>query len=179
MNGRGISVGCLALAACGRVGFGALPDGGIDAPPDAPLDAYVCAPPYSVVSGGCYRVNTGTATWLAAEQQCEAEGAHLIIVNDIPEHFVLHTMLGDASAVASWVGYTDRVTEGSFQWVAPGGLDPAISTCFLGGIPNPAGADCVTQDGPNNCPDWNIIDCMAARPYVCEHDASLAVPGTY
>ncbi len=175
MKRRGFAVVGLVTAACGRVGFDTIPDGA----PDLALDAYVCAMPYSVMSGGCYRVSTARATWLAAEQQCESEGAHLIVVNDIPEHFVLHTMLGNVGAAVAWVGYTDRVTEGQFQWVAPGGLDPSINNCFLGGVANSPAADCVTQAGPNGCPDWNIIDCATTLPYVCEHDASLAVPGTY
>lgn len=163
------------LVACGRIDF----DPRVDAAVDVPLDAYVCAAPYAITSGGCYRVVSTPQPWLTAEQQCEADGAHLINVADVAEHFVLHGLLGDAGLVQGWIGYTDRKTEGMFQWITPGGVDPASNTCFLGSNPNTAANDCVAQAGTNGCPDWAILDCNQGLPFVCEHDAFLADPSTY
>ena len=179
--GRGLTVVMLVFAGCGRIDFAPLDDArGYDAgESDASVDAPFCASPYMMVSGSCYRVDPTPQPWLTAEQQCEAENAHLINVADIAEHFVLHTMLGDAGLTLSWVGYTDRRSENAFLWVTPGGVDPAINTCFLGGISNTAANDCVTQTGTNGCPDWNIVDCATAVPFVCERDAFAADPMTY
>ena len=169
----------LALVGCGRINFD--PQSLVDAhDSDAPgVDANFCETPYMMLSGGCYHVIATPQPWLTAEQQCEAEKAHLINVADVPEHFVLHTMLGNAGLATSWVGYTDRRTENAFLWVTPGGVDPATNTCFLGGIANTAANDCVTQDGTNSCPDWNIVDCASMQPFVCERDTFVADPMTY
>jgi hypothetical protein len=170
------------LAACGRVGFdeiaGVVPrDSVVDEA--TPADAFVCAAPWMMVSGSCYRVVSTPATWLVAEQDCEASGAHLITVIDTPEHFVMHTLSGNAGIGPSWVGFSDRRTEGTLAWVSAGGLDPAIDFCYLGNSPNMPANDCVTQEAMNGCPDWNVVDCTATRAYVCEYDGSAADPTAY
>jgi hypothetical protein len=98
----GVVVVCsLAASACGRIHFDPLTDASTA---DATPDAWVCALPYQMVAGSCYRVETTPQPWLVAEQQCESEGSHLITVIDIPEHFVLHTLSTNAAIATTWVG---------------------------------------------------------------------------
>ena len=167
-----VALSVLVLAACGRVDFVPVGDGAaIDAPIDAMPDAdTACDPPFSVTSGGCYHVVATPARWADAEALCESENAHLIVIADVAEHYVLHTLLGDAGAARGWLGYSDQVTEGALLWVAPPGVDPTTDSCFLGANPNLATTDCVTQDGPSSCPDWSIQDCATTNPFVCERD---------
>jgi hypothetical protein len=119
--------------------------------------------------------------WLAAEAACETEGAHLATIDGVPEHSVLHTLSGDAAVTEVWIGYSDRVTEGTFRWVSAGGLDPAGDMCFFGpgGPVNPAGDDCVVQEAANACGDWFVRDCNLTRPYICERDGHAATPAAY
>lgn len=162
---------------CGRVDF----DPRIDAPIDTRIDAVTaCVPPYAMTSGGCYRVETTPASWLAAEAQCEAENAHLVVIADVAEHDVVHALTTGAGAARAWLGYTDRVAEGTFRWVAPPGVDPSPDPCFFGANPNTAGTDCVIQDGPSHCPDWTVEDCVATTSaYVCDRDLVAIDPTSY
>ena len=173
-------VGC--LAACGRVGFDPLVTSDAAVTPDtAMIDATTaCITPFAMTMGGCYFVVATPATWLAAEQFCETQNAHLITVADVPEHTVLHALLNGASLARGWVGYSDRVAEGTFRWVSPPGVDPTSDLCFLGASPaNTAAINCMTQEGPDHCVDWAIFDCAMSLPYVCERDNRAIDHGSY
>lgn len=179
----------LLVAGCGRIGFdafaGADVGAGVDAGAsvDAPrtTTTAACAAPYEALGGGCYRVSTTPASWPAAEAACEADGAHLATIDDITEHFTLHALSGAAGASEIWIGYTDRVTEGAFRWVSPGGLDPSTDLCFFGpgGPVNTAAEDCVVQESISVCGDWFVRDCTLARPYICERDGHPAVAAAF
>ncbi len=175
--------GLLCLAACGRVDFApraAAPDAA------AALDAdLACPSSYDNTPDGCYLLVATPKDWLGAELACEASGAHLIVIDDVPEHSLLHSMLTDASVVQSWMGYSDRRIEGAFAWVVSGaGVDPSTATCFWGtGGPaadgNSPANDCVIETAVSACPDWSIHDCAELQPYVCEHDNLPADPTRY
>ena len=173
----------LVVVGCGRVGFGAIDPATGDAAADgAPDVSIACTPPYVMASGGCYRVVPAGRTWLAAEMDCEADGAHLIIIADVAEHDVLHGLLMAQSVVTTWIGYSDRRTESAFRWVGPGGVDAATdNVCFWGpgGVINSPVNDCVTANAANGCPDWTVIDCGAMRPYVCERDGLTIDPTSF
>jgi lectin-like protein len=127
--------------------------------------------------------------WLAAEQDCEADApdAHLVVINDVNEHFAIHGFSAGTNDV--WIGYTDRVTDGMMRWVTPGTkdhLDPRPDPCFFGSAANPAGASCVTQMTQNACDtgpppvgDWFYRDCKELHAYICERDGSPADPTLY
>ena len=152
----------------------------------APVDGHPsptdpCDPPYQVVANSCYRMSTSFVSWATVEAACEAEGAHLSTIVDVPGHFTLHTMSGNAVLTEVWIGYTDRVTEGMFRWVSVGGLDPFSDQCFFGpgGPVNNLGQNCVVQESQSACGDWFVRDCAITRPYICERDGDAAIPATY
>lgn len=166
-------------AGCGRVGFDAVAD---EPPIDARADAPVgCLPPYVMLDVGCYRIVTAPHAWSDAEQLCEADApdAHLVVIDSVAEHFTIHNATNSLNDV--WVAYTDRVVEGAFKWLAPGGLDPLTDMCFFGaaGPNNNPNTDCVTQDGPTSCGDWHVRDCGELHAFVCERDGAAADPSKY
>jgi hypothetical protein len=179
----------LAAGACGRINYDPLGDddgddaAGIDADDTDAPDGGPCPAGYVPTSGSCYRVESTPRTWLAAETDCEDDGAgsHLATLIDVDEHFALHDLatLGSGGAEI-WIGYTDRVTEGAFLWVSFGGLDPSTDSCFLGtSFANNAGINCVVQLSATQCMDWFVRDCGLTRPYICEHDGRSADPGSF
>jgi len=150
------------------------------APPDAAVPVE-CPAEYEAIDGSRYRFVQQTATWLEAELDCEddARGAHLIIVDDVDEHYVLHDLT--QGIPDAWIGYTDRVREGQFAWLAPGGLDPGKSACYWGpgGVINGERTDCVVQGSINACGDWFVYDCETQHGYVCECDDQPADRAAY
>lgn len=167
-----------SLAACGRINYDPIGDDDVDAADGT------CPTGYTPLEGSCYRVVPTQRSWTAAEADCEADGdgSHLAIIVDVDEHFDLHTLSeAEAGGAEVWIGYTDRITEGTFQWIAGGGIDPSTDECFFGpsGPINNATLNCVVQLSATQCGDWLVRDCTLLRPYLCEHDGQLPVPGTF
>ena len=159
---------------------GAGEDGGAPADASIPTDAAAadaavpaeCPDSYVLIDGSRYRPHLLPGSWLSAEQDCEddAVGAHLMVVDTVDEHFLLHALTVGVPDV--WIGYTDRREEGAFRWVAPGGLNPFDQTCFWdpAGLVNDLSADCVVQLTDNACGDWFVVGCGGLHAYVCECD---------
>ena len=172
----------VSLAACGRINYDPIGDDDVDGGIDAPDGS--CPAAYTPLEGSCYRVVSTQRSWLAGEMDCEADGdgSHLAIIVDVDEHFDLHTMSeADAGGAEVWIGFTDRITEGTFQWIAGGGLDPSLDQCFFGpsGPTNDTSINCVVQQSATECGDWFVRDCTALRPYICEHDGQVPTAGTF
>ena len=78
-----------------------------------------CPASYTAQTGltSKYRVvlNTST-TWLAAEAFCEADGTHLIVINDATENAFARS-LNTTVDEHVWLGGGDHVVEGTFGWV--------------------------------------------------------------
>lgn len=179
----------VGAAACGRIDYDPLGgdddvDAAVDAAIDRDGDGGPCPTGYTPSNGTCYRAVVTARDWLAAEADCEADGAgsHLAIIVDVDEHFDLHA-LAESSGIGSefWIAYTDRITEGTFAWIGPGGLDPSLDQCFFGpsGPTNDTTLDCVVQQSSTMCGDWFVRDCATTRGYICEHDGQSPVPGTF
>lgn len=140
-----------------------------DASFDAGFDAGPRCPAGYVLNdvGTCYRDVTSGASWQSAEEDCEDDGAHLVVVDSAEEL--------DGIPFGRWIGYSETVMQGTFVWVtgpgastfAPpwGGTDPDTT----------ADAFCVERrtDG------FRDDNCFEAKAYVCEHDGRAADPRTW
>jgi hypothetical protein len=178
----------LLLCVCGvgcRLGFEprTAPDGASDAEErDAPgddaagEDAAIDAP-IQVCTGyvawtglaSTYRVVTSSAPWLTAEAACESDGAHLIVVDTAVENDAL---VANASG-NTWIGGSDRITEGTFLVVTGGGTPYAN---WPVGVPMNVSEDCVEVLSSGS---WEDGDCDAGFDYVCECDGMPVVAGTF
>lgn len=172
------SVVAVFLLGCGRIGYDDVPDAAPDADTDGPPP---CVAPYTQTPDGCFRVSTTFMTWLDAELDCEADGGHLATVDTVAEHFTLHDLAAGAAVAETWLGISDRVTEGTFLWVTNSGLDPLTDECFYGpsGPTNDTTLDCTVQLAQTQCGDWFLRDCTLTRAFICERDGNPPNPAHY
>lgn len=144
-------------------------DGGL---PDAP-QAPGCPIGYVIVGSlpGGYRYSTTGAMWLAAETDCETDGAgtHLAIVTTETENDTLESRLLGQDRV--WFGLSDRVAEGTYRTVTN-----VVQNYLPWGENEPTGNDdCIALRET----DFGDEDCTDARTYICECDGVAPVPGSY
>lgn len=111
--------------------------------------------------GRRYFVRTAPQTWPQAEADCEASGAHLLVIGDADENGELDLLLGGPT----WLGYTDAAMEGTFRWVNDA---PSAFIRWPGGtVPQDDGMDCaVLQDFGS----WGNVSCDDSHAYACECD---------
>lgn len=170
----------VVLAAC-RIGFderttvgdAAIDDASADAPSDvaaADGKVAVCAG-YTTLPGlaNTYRIETMQMPWLAAQTACEADGAHLAVIDDDGEN----TKVQAAAPSDAWVGASDRIAEGTFLVVTGGAT---IYDHWQFGVPANTTEDCVQLRADAF---WEDGDCGAAFAFVCECDGRPVVPGTF
>jgi len=81
-------------------------------------------------NGNQYFLTTST-TWTNAQDQAVAAGGNLVTINDAAEQNWLSSVFGTTELF--WIGLTDRVTEGVFQWVSG---QPVTYTNWAPGEPN-------------------------------------------
>lgn len=142
-------------------------DGGpSDAPNAAPI---VCDAPFATTpSGACHLDRTMSATWLAAEQDCEQLGAHLAVPETVAEAMEIRSQ--------RWIGVTDLALEGTYRAVT----GAAVSfTYWAIGEPSGGGSfsgDCAFADPQAR---WHISPCDFPFEYVCERDGRPADPSAY
>jgi hypothetical protein len=116
---------------------------------------------FTSLRGRRYFVRTTPATWPQAKADCESIDAHLLVISDGDENSDLDTLLSGAT----WLGYTDAATEGTFRWVNNA---PSPYNRWPGGnAPQNDNLDCgVFQDSGS----WADAACGDLNPYACECD---------
>ena len=111
-------------------------------------------------NGHEYRLIPSYKTWAEAKLDCEARGGHLVTITSSAEN-TLVTGLTHMGSV--WIGLTDEITEGEFQWVTGEAVD---YTNWAPGEPNDAGGEDYTELYDSG--EWNDIPSGQSHPYVCE-----------
>jgi hypothetical protein len=177
---------CLLALGCGRHGFeghevDAPPGGGADGASDAmqsggadgAADAagVVCPAAYTFQVGASrYRSVVTTDDWIVGEQDCEADGTHLVVLQSAAERDALVAIAGPEV----WVGVTDRVVQDTWREVT-GGL--ATYLPWEQGEPVSGPDDCVywmTDSG-----EYRSQSCNSGRSWICECDGLPADPASY
>lgn len=145
---------------------------------DAPIDALACAAGFGTIgtqSSKYFISSTTTRTWSAAEADCEARNAHLVVIGSDAERIAIHNAQPDVS----WIGMSDLVTTGTFLWLTDedtGGYPPPTGTPPWAFDPSQSSGHCVAI-GVNGT--WGNIDCTLSREYICECDGYAADPARY
>lgn len=173
----------LLLGGCQIIFLGDAPPGdgagpGLDAPRlDAPryhLDAGECPPEYGYFGGtSCYRFVLASASWFEAEAACEAnaEGAHLVIVDDAEEAALVDGTVSPAIG-NHWAGVTDLVNQGMYV-----GVTGNVVTFLPWAQGSPSGdGNCLQFSDSRELDDHA---CTAPNEYVCEYDGVPANPASY
>jgi hypothetical protein len=138
-------------------------DGKVDAAVDSPIDAasFNCSSSYAIITGGQvghrYRFVNTPKEWVAMhDSECVATNGYLAIPNDAGELTAIATLAGGGT---SWLGVSDRLTEGVFDDV----LGNPYAALPLSN--NGPGRDCVaTKDSTS----LEIENCGNNHPAVCE-----------
>lgn len=152
-----------------------VPDAGAgDAGEDASREP-ACMASYELTAEGStsrYKMGAERAMWIDAARDCEADGAHLIVIDDAAENdwlsTIAETVITDemSSHQLLWLGLGDSRSEGTFRWVAEreGDLMP-----WAADEPNSlyGDEDCVEIRAGG---EWNDDRCDAELAYVCECD---------
>jgi hypothetical protein len=204
--------GFVAAASCQFDPYGAADDGGADSVADATLpivpdaspgldaaiadadvgrdatkgcpEAYVADPS----TGSSYRVVLEAIAWQPAEKACEAEGTHLVQIDDDHEHAQVVGLAGKhvgADIDKIWLGLDDRKSENLWRFVT----GEAASEAQLYWNPGePSGnADCAAfyrlndslPDDGGRYDDVSCSDTQRIAGYVCECDGRAALPSSY
>ena len=148
---------------------------GNDVPDDGCTEClYDCNGPGELAdpaTGHCYRLVTEGQPWRQARERCDELGAgfQLVAPATLAERDLIMPMVIPLNSPI-WIGATDEVMEGVFQWINgepftfPGGMHP-----WNPNEPNNGGGlgeeDCVELFTSGLLNDQQ---CMAALPYMCE-----------
>jgi len=97
-----------------------------------------------------------------AELACQVIGANLMTINDVAENAEATLVRG--SGDSPWLGLSDAMVEGTFEWVS--GVLVSYAN-WAAGEPNDAGGveDCTALEASGL---WTDQDCTQAKPYICE-----------
>ncbi|XP_070759967.1 perlucin-like protein [Enoplosus armatus] len=123
----------------------------------------------------CYLLSTTTATWNKAEEQCQAHGAHLVVLNNVEELDYISEVV--VIKYNYWIGLVERENEGHWSWVD--GTDfNSTHTFWDEGQPDDwdyreNGEDCGQLHGSERRKRklWNDADCNLSYRYICETKA--------
>uniref|UniRef100_A0A8C6UZY5 C-type lectin domain-containing protein n=1 Tax=Neogobius melanostomus TaxID=47308 RepID=A0A8C6UZY5_9GOBI len=105
----------------------------------------------------CYLLSPNPKNWADSRQDCEEQGAHLVIITSPEEQVSLISL----TVLCLWIGLTDRDSENEWRWV------------------NGDNVTSPTQKQPDNwrgdedcgeiCNDkWNDKKCSDTQRFICE-----------
>ncbi|XP_077993133.1 macrophage mannose receptor 1-like [Glandiceps talaboti] len=132
-----------------------------------------CDPGWQMYKGSCYQFNTYfSSTWTDAKHTCDAQGGHLMTINNQEENEYLVSKFDNmrsAGISEVWIGISDTVRDGDYQW-ADGSEGPIVYQNWDSGEPKetPAQDDCGGIDVGNDDGYWELHNCYLLNAYVCE-----------
>jgi hypothetical protein len=174
MTGRA-AVAVLCVAGCNaQLGPGGgddnfqVPDAKVyrDAGADSPVDARPCmggTMAQVAPDGSCFVLISTPVTYVDAKAACTAMSAHLAYVKTAALDTFAETFVGN---INTWIGLTDRATEGSFIWDDGSAL---VFSNWAAGEPNSGGLnatyqeDCAIIAGARPTKQWDDRPCDASE----------------
>uniref|UniRef100_A0A4W6FWX6 C-type lectin domain-containing protein n=1 Tax=Lates calcarifer TaxID=8187 RepID=A0A4W6FWX6_LATCA len=111
-----------------------------------------------------YYISSTTKSWPNSRNDCLQRGADLVIINSKEEQVCVRV----TSLWRTWIGLTDRETEGTWRWVD----GTFLSTSYwITGEPNSyedKNEDCVEIRNPESEDSWNDAPCTYEKLWICE-----------
>ncbi|XP_058414863.1 C-type lectin domain family 4 member E [Diceros bicornis minor] len=116
----------------------------------------------------CYFFSTNVMSWTASLKNCSNVGAHLVVINTQEEQEFLFREKPREKEF--YIGLTDQVIEGQWQWVDGTPLTESLSFWDIGEPNNLATVeDCATiRDSSNSRQNWNDVPCFFRQFWICE-----------
>ena len=87
-------------------------------------------------NGHWYQRIDNSMGWYDAKDYCESMGGYLATINSQKEHEFVYNNLGSVSPHDCWLGGTDEVVEGEWEWITDENFD---YTRWMAGAPNNCG----------------------------------------
>lgn len=134
-------------------------------------------------NGHLYQLIETTMTWHDARDYCATLGAHLVTIGSLEENQFVYAL----SHQGSWIGATDEVVEGVWEWVTG---EPWAFEYWAPFEPNNC---CFGCEVPDECTPEHYLEFWAdpypsrwndspgpTRDFVCEWDVLIDIkPGSY
>ncbi|XP_051907364.1 macrophage mannose receptor 1 [Hippocampus zosterae] len=123
----------------------------------------------------CYYFSADTMTWWEANTFCLSQNSNLMSIQDIHERLWVRTQIGTE---IFWIGLTDGITEGVWEWTDGSPFIQYISYWVQGQPDNwgdEPGEDCGQVVGGSSG-RWNDENCDVKRKYICKHANSNPGP---
>ena len=134
--------------------------GGINAQCD--IDGYAYGGSYN---GHHYYFSDAAVEWPVADAAATALGGYLATIADAGENVFVATVAG-GGGIFAWIGFTDQVSEGTFEWVTG---EPVTFTGWNPGEPNNEfGIEDWTEINRFGSGTWNDLPAGHPRRYVVE-----------
>lgn len=115
--------------------------------------------------GHTYIFSDNAVNWSNAQVSCAQQGMHLASIHDIDENAFVFQTEQNLGGGSWWLGYTDRISEGSWAWAD--GMGQGFVN-WQGGEPNNAtDEDCLMHLSAWGG-KWNDDQCGKAYRFVCE-----------
>uniref|UniRef100_A0A3B5AJH0 C-type lectin domain-containing protein n=1 Tax=Stegastes partitus TaxID=144197 RepID=A0A3B5AJH0_9TELE len=113
-----------------------------------------CNEGWSMYSCTCYLLSQASGSWDKGRTDCKNRGADLVVINSPEEQTFLTTF----TKKSTWIGLTDRKTEGSWVWV-----DGTPLTFYWANNQSDNGGGS-TRWGEEDC---NDLSCTTSLQWIC------------
>ncbi|XP_070537336.1 C-type mannose receptor 2-like [Ptychodera flava] len=131
-----------------------------------------CEPGWHIYGGQCYQLNTFfPASWTDAKHTCDAQGAHLVTINNAAENQNMISkfeLFQSAGIDRFWIGISDTVTDGTFQWADGTSTVPYDNWGINEPKDRPDEPDCGFMDTSTSTGKWQTSNCFLIQAFVCE-----------
>jgi hypothetical protein len=125
-----------------------------------------------------YKLIPAAGTWFESEVMCEADGTHLIVIDNLAENNFARS-LNLTSSEHVWLGGGDQVNEGTFVWVT--GVPMTYTKWGPAEPNNTMGVEDVMEIDDGGLWNDEAVQGANSSTYhaICECDGQPVVPGSY
>ncbi|XP_059180155.1 C-type lectin domain family 4 member M-like [Centropristis striata] len=114
-------------------------------------------------NGSYYYISSSMKSWQDSRSDCQQRDADLLIINSNEEQEFIRRF-----RMRTWIGLTDRDTEGVWKWVDG---SPLTTRFWFDGEPNShqgKNEDCALTNYYGYKNSWNDFDCDSENFWMCE-----------
>ncbi|CAG5119611.1 unnamed protein product, partial [Candidula unifasciata] len=129
-----------------------------------------CHSGWHLYQDSCYSYGEGKVSWTNAQEFCRTYGGNLAEIGSDDEDTFVKNMLTTRKVYQAWIGGTDILHEGHWEWISTGN-DFSSYANWAPGQPDNSGSaeDCMQyQQSTSGTYIWNDASCNNLFNFVCE-----------